>query len=144
AAPTLLVLPGSGAVDLAGNALPIIRNSGLEQLAFALGCHGYGVLRVAKLGIPPSTGDGNAVTLDTYAQNTADWLALLASHPGVDPRRLGLIGHSEGGLIALYAAATGLVDPAVLVLIAAPGRPMDVLLEEQLIARAAEGGATTE
>lgn len=143
-APTLLVLPGSGAVDLAGNALPLIRNSGLEQLAYALGCHGYGVLRVAKLGIPPSTGDGNAVTIDTYAQNTADWLAMLAGHPGVDPQRLGLVGHSEGGLVALYAAATGRADPAALVLIATAGRPFDVLLEEQLIAMAEESGATDE
>lgn len=141
-APTLLVLPGSGAVDIAGNALPIIRNSALEQLAYGLGCHGYGVLRIAKLGIPPSTGDGNAVTLDTYAQNTADWLALLASHPGVDPTRIGLIGHSEGGLVAVYAAAGHVIDPASLVLIAAPGRPLGVLLEEQLLARAAESGAT--
>lgn len=143
-APTLLVLPGSGAVDLAGNALPIIRNAGLEQLAYALGCQGYGVLRIAKLGIPPSTGDGNAVVLDTYARNAADWLAMLAVHPGVDPQRLGLIGHSEGGLVALYAAATGFVDPAVLVLVATPGRPMDVLIEEQLLARAEESGATDE
>lgn len=67
-----MVLPGSGAVDLAGNALPIIGNSGLEQLAHALGCRGYGVLRVAKLGIPPSTGDGNAVTPDADAGAGAD------------------------------------------------------------------------
>ena len=143
-APTVLVLPGSGAVDMAGNALPVVRNSGLEQLAYALGCHGFGVLRIAKLGLPPSTGDGNAVTLDTYAQNTADWLALLAAHPGVDPARIGLLGHSEGGLVALYAAASGLVDPTALVLIAAAGRPMDVLLAEQLLARAEESGATEE
>lgn len=143
-APTLLVLPGSGAVDLAGNVPPIVRNSGHEQLAFALGCRGFGVLRIAKLGIPPSTGDGNAVTLDTYAQNTADWLELLAGHPGVDPYRIGVIGHSEGGVVALYAAASGLIDPAVLVLVATPGRPIDVLLEEQLLARASESGATEE
>ena len=140
--PTVLVLPGSGAVDLAGNSLPVIRNSGLEQLALALGCRGYGVLRIAKLGIPPSTGDGNAVTLDTYARNTADWLALLAEQPGVDPDRLAILGHSEGGLVALYTLESGLADPAALVLVATPGRPFDVLLEEQLLARAAEGGAT--
>ena len=142
--PTLLVIPGSGAVDLAGNSLPVIRNSGLEQLAYALGCRGYGVLRIAKLGIPPSTGDGNAVTLDTYARNTADWLAMLAEQPGVDPERIGIIGHSEGGLVALHSIATGLVEPAALVLVATPGRPIDVLLAEQLLARAAEGGATEE
>lgn len=143
-APTLLLLPGSGAVDLAGNALPVIRNSGLEQLAYALGCLGYGTLRVAKLGIAPSTGDGNAVTLETYAQNTADWLALLAEQPGVDASSIGLLGHSEGGLVGLYAVAQGLVDPKVIVLVATPGRPFDVLLTEQLLARAEESGASAD
>lgn len=140
-APTLLLLPGSGAVDLRGNSPPYIVNAGYEQLANALGCHGFGVLRVAKLGLPPSTGDANAVTLDTYATNAADWLALLAEAPGVDPRRLGVIGHSEGGLVALYAAAAGFIEPATLVLLATPGRPLDVLLKEQLLASARRGGA---
>lgn len=133
-APTLLLLPGSGAVDMDGNALPFITNAMYKQLAFELACHGYGLLRVSKLGIAPSTGDGNAVTLATYAQNTADWLALLAEQPGVDATRLGLMGHSEGGLISLYAAAEGYADPAVVVLLASPGRPLDVILREQLLA----------
>lgn len=146
-APTLILLPGSGAVDLAGNNPPVLRNSGYQQLANALGCHGYGVLRIAKLGIPPSTGDGNAVTLDTYAENTRDWLAALASTAGVDAARLGIIGHSEGGLVALYAIAQGHVEPDALVLIASPGRLLDELLREQLIAslgRAGVGGEELE
>ena len=133
-APTLLLLPGSGAVDMDGNALPFITNAMYKQLAFELACHGYGLLRVSKLGMAPSTGDGNAVTLATYAQNTADWFALLAEQPGVDATRLGLMGHSEGGLISLYAAAEGYAEPAVIVLLASPGRPLDVILREQLLA----------
>ena len=133
-APTLLLLPGSGAVDMDGNVLPFINNAMYKQLAFELACNGYGLLRVSKLGMTPSTGDGNAVTLATYAQNTADWLALLAEQPGVDAPRLGLIGHSEGGLISLYAVAEGYADPAVVVLLASPGRPLDVILREQLLA----------
>lgn len=140
-APTLVLLPGSGPVDLKGNSAPLINNAGYEQLAYALGCRGYGVLRVAKLGIPPSTGDGNAVTLSSYADNTADWLALLRSTPGVDAGRLGVIGHSEGGLIALYAAATGVIEPQVVVLLATAGRPLAVLIKEQLLASAERGGA---
>src|SRR5690606_3082047 len=70
-APVLVLLPGSGAVDVDGNSPPVLRNSGYRQLAYALTCEGYAVLRIAKLGIPPSTGDGNAVTIDTYVQNTA-------------------------------------------------------------------------
>ncbi len=140
-APTLILLPGSGAVDLRGNAPPLISNAGYEQLANSLGCSGYGVLRIAKLGIPPSTGDPNAVTLDTYAFNTADWLDVLAETPGVDPHRLGVIGHSEGGLIALYGTALGIIEPKAIVLISTPGRPMDVLLREQILASARRGGA---
>ena len=138
--PALLLLPGSGAVDLDGNAFPVVLNAGYRQLAYSLGCSGYAVLRIAKLGIPPSTGDGNAVTLQTYAQNSADWLARLGSVAGVDAARLGVMGHSEGGLVALYAAAEGLIDPAVIVLLASPGRGFDVLIEEQLLASALRAG----
>lgn len=143
-APVLLILPGSGAVDVDGNAPPFIVNQGYRQLAFELACHGYGALRVAKLGIAPSTGDANAVTLQTYAQNTADWLAFLTEQPEVNASRIGILGHSEGGLIALYAAANDYVRPAVIVLAASPGRPLDVLLREQLIASFVRGGATGE
>lgn len=143
-APVLVLLPGSGAVDVDGNAVPLLRNSGYRQLAYALACQGYATLRIAKLGIPPSTGDGNAVTIDTYVRNTADWVARLAQEPGVDGERLGLIGHSEGGLVALASVAGGAVAPDVVVLIATAGRPFDVLIEEQLLARATEGGATAE
>lgn len=143
-APTVLILPGSGAVDMDGNALPFISNQMYKQLAFELACHGYGALRVAKLGIAPSTGDGNAVTLSTYAQNTADWLALLATLPGVDGSRLAVLGHSEGGLVALYSVAAGYAQPAAVVTLAAPGRPLDVLLREQLIASFVRSGIAGE
>jgi len=143
-APTVLILPGSGAVDMDGNSLPYISNAVYKQLAFELACGGYGALRVAKLGIPPSTGDGNAVTLSTYAQNTADWLAFLAEQPGVDPRRLALLGHSEGGLVALYAVAEGYARPAAVVTVASPGRPLDVLLREQLLASFVRSGLVGE
>ncbi len=140
--PALLLLPGSGGVDIDGNAQPVIANAGYRQLAYSLGCHGYAVLRVAKLGIPPSTGDGNAVTVSTYAQNTADWLARLAAEPGIDGDRLGLMGHSEGGLVALFAIANRLADPQALVLLAAPGRGMAAILEEQLAASLQRAGGS--
>lgn len=133
AAPTLLLLPGSGPVGIDGDVLPLISNHGYQQLAYALACEGYGVLRAAKLGIPPSTGDASAATLHSYAENVRDWFGFLRERPGVDPERLGLIGHSEGALIALYAAANDLASPAALVLIAGPGRPMEDLIREQVL-----------
>ncbi len=143
-APALLLLPGSGAVDGDGNVMPLLRNSGYRQLAYALACHGFAMLRVAKLGIPPSTANAKDVTLQTFAHNTADWLALLADQPDIDPNRIGLLGHSEGGLIALYAVANQFVAPQVVALIATSGRPLDDLAREQIIARNQEAGATPE
>ena len=139
--PALLLLPGSGAVDRNGNAPPIIGNGMYRQLAYALGCQGYAVLRIDKLGIGASTGDGNAVTLQTYVRNTADWLAFLRSRPDIDPRRVGLMGHSEGGLVALASAVQPGVAPAVVVLLESPGIPMDRLLVDQMARLAQLRGA---
>ena len=143
-APALLLLPGSGAADVDGNVAPIIVNSGYRQLALALGCHGYAVLRVAKMGIPPSTGDANSATLGSYARNTVDWLEALAAAEGVDARRLGIIGHSEGVIHALYAVAEGLVEVDALVLIAGPGRTMAELLAEQTLWAGERAGLSDE
>lgn len=140
-APALLLLPGSGAVDRNGNAPPLIANAMYRQLAYGLGCRGYAVLRIDKLGIGASTGDGNAVTLDTYAQNAAAWVALLRNQPDVDPRRVGLIGHSEGGLVALYATARGYLDPSTLILLESPGLPLGQVIEDQLVQQARARGA---
>lgn len=139
-APTLLLLPGSGPTDVDGNSRLGVGSSGYKQLAQSLGCAGYGVLRVAKMGIPPSTGDPNAATLQSYAQDVAAWFGALAQTEGVDADRLGLMGHSEGGLIALYAVAEGYVAPDVVVLLATAGRPLAVLLEEQVLASARRAG----
>lgn len=141
-APALLLIPGSGAVDRNGNAPPLITNGMYRQLAYDLGCAGYAVLRIDKLGIGASTGDGNAVTLATYAQNTTDWVALLRSRPDIDPRRVGLIGHSEGGLVALYATAKGYVDPDAVVLLESPGLPLGQLVVDQLVRQARRNGAS--
>jgi len=142
-APALLLLPGSGAVDRDGNAAPVITNAMYKQLAYALGCQGYAVLRIDKLGIGASSGDGNAVTLDTYVQNTADWMALLRARPDIDPRRVGLMGHSEGGLVAIASAVRDDIRPSVVVLLESPGLPMDRLLADQIPRLAQLRGASS-
>lgn len=142
--PALLLLPGSGAVDRDGNEPPLITNGMYRQLAYALSCQGYAVLRVDKLGIGASSGDGNAVTLDTYARNTADWIDLLRHTDGIDPRRIGLLGHSEGGLVALYTVARGVASPTAVVLLAGPGLPLGRVVADQLVAQARRAGQSQE
>src|SRR5690606_26978317 len=93
---------------------------------------------------PPSTGDANSATLGSYARNTVDWLEALAAAEGVDARRLGIIGHSEGVIHALYAVAEGLVEVDALVLIAGPGRTMAELLAEQTLWAGERAGLSDE
>ncbi len=135
--PAVVLIPGSGPQTrdetVAGH--PIF-----WVLADALSRNGFAVLRYDKRGVGQSGGTYAEATLHDFAQDArtaADWLG---SQPGVDRRRLGLIGHSEGGLAAPLAAAK---DPAIafMVLLAAPGVDGRRLLAAQgRLIEAANGG----
>ncbi len=136
----VLLLPGSGPVDENGNAPGALGNSMYQQLAYDLTCEGYAVLRYDKLGLAPSTGNGNDVTLATYVRNARDLVTWLARRSAIDPHEIILMGHSEGGLIAL-AAAPGLKIAGVISL-EGPGEPMARIIESQAIAEAKLRGAS--
>ncbi len=136
----VLLLPGSGPVDENGNAPGALGNSMYQQLAYDLTCKDYAVLRYNKLGLAPSTGNGNDVTLATYVQNTRDLVTWLARQPAIDPHEIVLAGHSEGGLIAL-AAAPGLKIAGVISL-EGPGKPLARIIAGQAIAEARLRGAS--
>jgi pimeloyl-ACP methyl ester carboxylesterase len=99
-------------------------------LADYLTRHGIAVLRYDKRGIGESTGDYATATSLDFAQDADAAVTWLAGQPGIDPRQVGLIGHSEGGLIAPMVAAR---DPSVafLVLLAGPGVDGARVLAEQ-------------
>ncbi len=141
--PALLLIPGSGPVDQNGNVAGVLMDNTYKQLAHELSCNGYGVLRYNKPGLAPSTGDGNRVTLETYAENVAAWFKLLASTARIDPTRLALMGHSEGGLIALFAAKEGYVHPAALVLLESPGLPFTEVVKTQMVFQAGLKGESS-
>jgi hypothetical protein len=69
----------------------------------------------------------------------------LRRQPQVDPNRVGILGHSEGGLFALDAARmlkAGGHRPRVLILISTPGRSMDRVIADQLNYLLPRQGAT--
>jgi pimeloyl-ACP methyl ester carboxylesterase len=81
---------------------------------------GIAVLRVDDRGVGKSTGKREEATTSDYADDVLACVALLKTRKEIDPKRIGLIGHSEGGLIAPIAA-TRSKDIAFIILLAAPG-----------------------
>ena len=105
---------------------PHERNNGdapwmpFRDIADALTRGGIAVLRVDDRGVGKSTGDKTAFTIFDKADDVRTEVAWLRVHAGVDPKRIMLIGYSEGGLIAPMVAAK---DPAIaaVITLAGPG-----------------------
>ncbi len=124
--PAFVFVHGSG---------PGTRNAAIPQnptfllLSNALSNAGVVVLRYDKRGIGASTGTA-----------TEDWrplgddvraaVALLRAQPSVDPHRIYLLGHSEGGLVVPLVAPT-IPGLAGIVLMAPPAIPMAQIIEQQ-------------
>src|SRR3954447_13864361 len=126
--PAVVLVGGSGPTDrdslVVG--IPIF-----GQIADALANAGYIVVRYDKRGIGQSGGRAEAASLADYADDARAVMKLLSDRKDVDPKRIAVVGHSEGGLVALMAAAKDKKIAAV-GLISTPGMPgADVVLAQQ-------------
>jgi uncharacterized protein len=126
--PVIVLVAGSGSVDrdevVAG--VPIF-----AQLARGLAEQGFLVVRYDKRGVGQSGGRSERVTLQDYADDLITVVKWLGKRKDVDPKRITVAGHSEGGAVAMLAGARE-EDISSLVLIAAPGTPgSDLILEQQ-------------
>jgi uncharacterized protein len=99
---------------------------------------GIAVLRFDKRGIGKSTGDYASATTEDFAADAQAAVAYLKTRKEIDAKKIGLIGHSEGGLIAPLLAARS-SDVAWIVLLAGPGLKGEdtLLLQSELILRTA-------
>lgn len=137
-APVALLLPGSGPTDRDGNNPLGVRAASLRLLAEGLAAHGIASARIDKRGMfgnSAAVADANDVTLDDYAADTANWIAVLRQ--ARNARCVWLIGHSEGGLVALATAARARADICGIVLVATAGRRIGDVLRAQLAANPA-------
>ena len=75
------------------------------ELADYLSSRGIAVLRTDDRGVGGSTGNYNAATTADFAADALAAVDYLKTVPGIDPRRIGLIGHSEGGASISIAAS---------------------------------------
>lgn len=132
--PAAVLITGSGAHDRNES---LLGHRPFLVLADHLTRNGIAVLRYDDRGVGGSTGDKMAVTSADLADDVLAAVALLKGRPEIDPKKIGLIGHSEGGIIAPMAAAKS-ADVAFVVMLAGPGLPGEQILYRQgdLIARA--------
>jgi pimeloyl-ACP methyl ester carboxylesterase len=126
--PVALLITGSGSQDRDES---LLGHKPFLVLADDLTRRGIAVLRVDDRGVGGSTGNpAESTTLD-FVEDVLGGIDFLKTQKRIDPKRIGLIGHSEGGLIApIVATRTG--DVAFIVMMAGPGLPGDQILAAQM------------
>lgn len=120
-AAAVVLVSGSGAQDRNGTRSELPGYQPLAELANAIAEAGIAVLRLDDRGAGQSGGDAIGTTTTRNAHDVSSAVHWLRQQPDIDSARIGLVGHSEGGLTAMITAAS---DPAIrtLVLLATPSR----------------------
>jgi alpha-beta hydrolase superfamily lysophospholipase len=126
------MIPGSGPTDQNGNNSLGVKASTYRLIAEGLAAQGIASLRIDKRGMYSSAAaapNPNAVTIADYASDVRTWVAEVRKLTGT--ACVWLLGHSEGGLVALAAAQT---EPGIcgLLLVSVAGRPLGEVLRTQL------------
>jgi dipeptidyl aminopeptidase/acylaminoacyl peptidase len=118
--PAVVLISGSGAQD---RDAAVDGYRPFRVLADALTAAGFAVLRTDDRGVGGSAGSYDGSSYDDLASDVLAEVAYLAARPDVDPARIGLLGHSEGGYLAPLAVSRSQDMVAFVVLLAAPAVP---------------------
>jgi pimeloyl-ACP methyl ester carboxylesterase len=139
--PAVLLITGSGAQDRDET---ILGHKPFLVLADYLTRRGVAVLRVDDRGVGGSTGSVSSSTSEDFAGDVLAGIGFLKKRPEIDPARIGLIGHSEGGIIAPIAASRSR-DVAFIVLMAGTGLPgADILVSQGQLILKADGASESQ
>ena len=115
--PVVILISGSGPQDRDET---FMGHKPFLVLADHLTKQGIGVLRFDDRGQGESTGDFGTATTEDFSKDVLSAIAYLKTRNDVDKKNIGLIGHSEGGIIAPLAANNS-NDVAFIVLLASTG-----------------------
>lgn len=123
----VVLITGSGAQDrnseLLGHRLFLVLSDYLTR-------NGIAVLRYDERGVGQSTGDFSTATSKDLADDVIAAVNYLKNRPDMKGKQFGLIGHSEGGLIAPIVASH--IELDFVTLLAAPGIPITDLMKLQV------------
>ncbi|MBX9600100.1 MAG: alpha/beta hydrolase [Bryobacteraceae bacterium] len=136
----VVLISGSGAQDRDES---VMGHKPFLVLSDYLTRAGIAVLRYDDRGTGKSTGNFATSTTSDFATDASAAVEFLRGRAGIDPRRIGIAGHSEGAIIGpMVANARG--DLAFVVLIAGPAVPGEQVLYAQGQAILKAGGAAPE
>jgi alpha-beta hydrolase superfamily lysophospholipase len=138
--PAVIMITGSGPQDRDET---IVGHKPFAVIADDLTRRGIAVLRYDDRGVARSTGDFSKAGIEDFAADATAALNWLSAQPRIDARRIGLLGHSEGGVIAPMVASRDRRVASV-ILIAAPGVPLTKVLSAQRAALAPHMGLNAE
>ena len=125
--PVLILITGSGKQDRDES---ILNHKPFHVLADFLTKNGYAVLRVDDRGFGKSTGDFQQSSSEDFALDVEEHIRFVKSLPMINQKKIGLLGHSEGGLIAPMVAARN-KSVSFIMLLAGPGIPISDLMGQQ-------------
>ncbi|MFO0959355.1 MAG: alpha/beta fold hydrolase [Isosphaeraceae bacterium] len=125
--PAVVLITGSGPQDRDES---LMGHRPFLVLADALTRRGIAVLRADDRGVGKSTGEFARATSIDFAGDVEAGVAYLKTRHEIQPKAIGLVGHSEGGLIAPIVA-TRTSDVAYIVLMAGTGLTGAEILEMQ-------------
>ncbi len=128
--PAVVLITGSGQQDRDES---LMGHKPFLVLADFLTRKGIAVLRSDDRGAGGSGGDFAAATTADFATDAESAVAYLRTRPEVDAHRIGLAGHSEGGVIAPMVAARNR-NIAFIVMMAGTGVPGDQIVVAQVVA----------
>lgn len=143
--PVVVLISGSGPQDR-DESLPGIPIKPFALIADHLTRAGLAVLRYDDRGTAQSTGDFASATSVDFASDATAAIDYLKTRPEIDPAQIGVLGHSEGGLIAAYLGAR---NPDIAFIISMAGTAVsggDVLLlqNERILETAGADAATVQ
>lgn len=135
--PAAILISGSGQQDRDGT---LVGHKPFLVLSDYLTKRGLAVLRVDDRGVGGSKPATPGATTEDFAGDVRSAMAFLRSRTDIDSGRIGLIGHSEGAVVAAITAA-GADDVAFVVMLAGSGITGEDILYLQAEALLLDAGA---
>lgn len=137
----VLLLPGSGPTDRDGNQPPALVADTLKQISAALAAKGVASFRFDKRAAHVNSAIwpkdvskfDDFFAFERFTDDAESALATLKAQPSVDPAHVGVLGHSEGALFAMYVAhKLGRDKLAGIAVLSGPGRTLDKIIRDQI------------